>query len=91
MGMQKFYAGFHQTQPDGAVYWYATDALRTLSKIENCRLVNMQGGMRATVYAAGHADTWFSVPAVCSLRGCKVTGYITGDDAGNYVFHHCYF
>jgi hypothetical protein len=62
-----------------------------LAKIENCRLDNLVGGMRATVYTTGHADTWFSIPAVCSLRGCTVNGYVTSDDEGNYVFRHCYF
>lgn len=91
MGLQKYYAGFCQTQPDGAVYWYATGTCRTLAMVENCRLVNMQGGMTRTVYPTGHADTWFSIPAVCVIDDCKVNGYITSDDEGNFVFRHCYY
>jgi hypothetical protein len=51
----------------------------------------MAGDMRRTVYVTGEPDTYFSIPAVCSVAGCRVRGYLTGDDNGNYVFRHCYY
>jgi hypothetical protein len=62
----------------------------SLARINNCRLANLQGDMRATVYIIGEPDTYFSIPAVCSLFGCRVKGYVTSDD-GQLVFHHCYY
>jgi hypothetical protein len=50
----------------------------------------LAGDMRRTVYITGEADTFFSIPAVCKLGGCRMRGYVTGDDTGNYVFRHCY-
>jgi hypothetical protein len=63
----------------------------SLAKIDKCRLENLTGDMRCTVYVTGEADTFFSVPAVCKLRGCRVRGYVTGDGDGNLVFRHCYY
>lgn len=89
--MQKYRADEYQTQDDGAKVWYAQwVGGQTLSKIENCRLVNMTGDMRRTVYITGEPDTAFSQPAVCKIAGCRVRGYITGDDKGNTVFRQVY-
>lgn len=79
-------------QPDGAILWH-TNWLGgpTLAKIENCRLDNLEGSMRRTVVITGHADTYFSVPALCSIAGATVRGYVTNDDEGNAVFRHTYF
>jgi hypothetical protein len=62
-----------------------------VAKVENCRLDNLVGDMRATVYATGEPDTYFSIPAMCWLRGKRVRGYITGDTDGNHVFRHTYY
>ena len=92
MGMQKYRADVSETQKDGAIIWRAKwFGGPTLAKIENCRLENLTGDMRANVFVTGEADTYFSIPAVCSLFGKRVRGYLTGDDEGNLVFHHCYY
>jgi hypothetical protein len=92
MGMQKFRADISEPQADGAIVWCAQWlGGPSLSKIEDCRLINMAGDMRANVFVTGEPDTFFSIPAVCSLKGCRVRGYLTGDDEGNLVFRHCYY
>ena len=47
--------------------------------------------MRRTVTITGEADTYFSVPAQCSIAGVTVRGYVTADDDGNTVFRQCYY
>ena len=101
--MQKFRADKSEVQADGAIVW-RSDWMGgpSLARINNCRLQNLAGNMRATVYVTGEADTWFSVPAVCKIKGCRVRGYVTGEsDTGdivalsdarcNLVFRHCYY
>lgn len=81
-----------QGQPDGAVVWWAKwMGGPTLAKVENCRLDNLAGDMRRTVTILGEADTFFSVPAECSVAGARVRGYVTGDGDGNLVFRHVYY
>jgi hypothetical protein len=89
--MQKYRADRAETQADGSTVWFAEwMGGPSLSKIDNCRLDNLVGDMRRAVYIANEADTFFSIPAVCKLGGCRLRGYVTDDDAGNYVFRHCY-
>lgn len=90
--MKKYRFDVSETQADGAIVW-SSQWLGgpTLAGIENCRLVNMEGDMRRTVYVTGEADTYFSIPAVCKLAGKRIRGYVTGDDDGNLVFRHCYY
>lgn len=79
-----------QTQADGARAWFARwMGGPSLSKIENCR-TSLAGEPRVTAIITGEPDTWFSQPAYCSYRGCRVTGYVTRDDDG-YLFLHCYY
>ena len=82
-----------KTQPDGAILWYAQWWVGgpTLAKIENCRLPNLAGDMRRTVVIRNVADTFFSVPAECSIGGCDVRGYVTDDGSGNLVFQQVYY
>lgn len=90
--MQKYRADTSHKQADGATLWYAEwMGGPTLSKIDNCRLANMAGDMRRTVYITGEPHTFFSLPAVCKLAGCRVRGYVTVEDDGNRVFRHCYY
>lgn len=90
--MQKYRADESKTQADGAIVWSANwMGGPSLAKIVNCRLANMAGDMRRTVYITGEPDTWFSIPAVCKLAGCRVRGYVTGDDDHNLVFRHGYY
>lgn len=92
MTMQKYRANTAQTQKDGAVVW-RTIWLGgpTLAKIDGCRLENLAGDMRRTVYVTGEPDTYFSIPAICRLSGCRLRGYVTTDDEGNLVFPHTYY
>jgi hypothetical protein len=82
MGMQKYRADVKKAQPDGAIVWSAEwMGGRSLSMITNCR-TDMAGDPRVTAYVTGEADTFFSIPAVCSYMGCRVRGYVTSDDDG---------
>ena len=90
--MQKYRADSSRSQDDGAVLWFAEWlGGPSLSKIVNCRLNLAGGDWRRTVYITGEPDTAFSQPAICKIRGCRVKGFITGDDDGNLVFHHGYY
>lgn len=92
MGLQKYRADTVRPQADGSRLWHCNwMGGPTLSKIENCRLDNLAGAMRRTVYITGEADTWFSIPAACSIMGADVRGYVTVDDDGHHVFRHVYF
>ena len=89
---QKYRADIFEMQSDGARVWSAKwMGGPSLAKIEHCRLEGLVGEMRRTVYITGDADTFFSIPAVCKIAGCRVRGYVTGDDDGNLVFRHCYY
>lgn len=89
--MQKYRADKSEPQADGAVLWYAEwMGGPSLAKIDNCRLANLQGDMRRTVYITGDADSFYSIPAVCKLAGARVRGYVTARD-GELVFRHCYY
>lgn len=55
-------------------------------------LANVKGAIlagttiRRAARITGQPDTWFSIPAVISLNGEKVKGWL-GQDDGVYVFH----
>lgn len=88
----KYRSDTSEPQSDGATLWFTQwMGGPTLAKLTNCRLANLEGDMRRTVHITGEANTWFSIPASCSLGGKHVRGYVTGDGDGNYVFRHCYY
>lgn len=90
--MQKYRADTSSTQKDGATVWHAKwMGGHTLARVNNCRLENLSGEMRATVYTISEPDTYFSIPAVCKLMGKRVRGYLTRDDTGDLVFRHTYY
>lgn len=93
MGLQKYYANKADPQDDGAIVWRNTQYLGgpSVASVQNCRLENLQGDMRAMVYVQGEADTWFSIPAKFYLFGKVLNGYLTGDGEGNLVCRHCYY
>jgi hypothetical protein len=90
MGMLKFRADKRETNADGSVSWFA-DWMGgpSLAKIEKCR-TDLAGEPRVTAFIQGEADTFFSIPAVCSYRGCRVLGYVTRDESGP-LFRVCYY
>lgn len=87
MGLQKFRANEKgETQKNGGTPYYAKwIGGPTLALVRNCKMDNMPLPPR-TVYTRGHADTFFSIPAACVYRRQTITGYITTDDNGEYVF-----
>ncbi len=92
MAMQKYRADESRVQDDGGVLWFTNwIGGPTLAKINNCRFDNLSGDFRGTVYITGEPDTYFSIPAIARVKGCRVKGYVTGDDKGNHVFRHCYY
>lgn len=92
MGLQKYRADVSAEQRDGAIVWSARwMGGDSLAKIVNCRAVNLHGTPRLTVYIAGEADSYFSIPAKARYLGVTLNGYVTAEDDGNLVFHHCYY
>jgi hypothetical protein len=90
--MQKYRADKASVQPDGAMVWHTLwMGGPTLAKIKYCRLANLAGEPRRSVYITGEPDTFFSIPAVTRYMGKRLKGYVTGDDDGNLVFRHCYY
>lgn len=89
--MQKYRADYSEQQPDGSLAWYAKwMGGPSLAKIENCHWESLAGDVLVTAYVTGEPGTWFSTPAVCSYKGCRVRGYITGRETG-MVFRHTYY
>jgi hypothetical protein len=93
MSLQRYRADRATPQSDGAIRWYSEwNYGPSLARIDNCRLENLVGNMRRTVYITGEADTWFSQPACCMVQGKRVNGYVTCEtDTGDcLVFRHTY-
>lgn len=88
MGLQKFRADkTGETQKNGGIPVYTTwMAGNTLALIRNCKVENREDISPRTVYIRGGAETWFSIPAACSFKKKTITGYVTTDDNGEYVF-----
>jgi hypothetical protein len=76
MGLQKFRAFESFPWPNGAVGWRPggwADCIGPYAKVQNCPVDGT--ALRVTAYATGYADTYFSVPAACKIRGRYVGGY----------------
>ena len=76
--LQKFIAREPFTFSNGAIGWRPGgpfDCLGPYAKVERCPIHGTD--LQRTCYATGYADTWFSVPAVCKVRGKRVTGYLS--------------
>ena len=83
MSGQRFYAQFPQTNPNGAIGWSPGgpfDCLGPYAKIEKCPVEGLD--LTRTVYATGYADTAFSIPARCTIKGSTIKGYITNKEDG---------
>jgi hypothetical protein len=87
MGLQKYRADYSgDKQSNGGIPYYTKwVGGPTLALVRNCKIENANFSPR-TVYVRGEADTWFSIPAACTHKGKTVTGYLTCDDKGEYVF-----
>jgi hypothetical protein len=87
MGLQKYRADrVGETQSNGAVPWF-TDWMGgpTLALIRNCPIQNRPEVSPRTVYITGIADTYFSIPAACRVRGKVIKGWVGCED-GEYYF-----
>ena len=92
MGLQKFRADVKEDQADGSVVWRTRwIGGPSLVMIVNCRIVTLAGDARANVFVQDDADTWFSIPAKFYFFGKVLNGYITSDEDGQLVCHHCYY
>lgn len=78
--MQIYRAVERREFSNGAVGWAPGgpfDCLGPYAKVQNCPIAGTS--RRQTCYATGYADTFFSVPAVCRIKGKRVRGYFTMD------------
>ena len=85
MGLQRFYADpkLSFEWPNGAIGYRPTitfDCLGPYAKVIKCPIAGT--ARRATVYATGYADTYFSIPAACKVRGKYIGGYLTTTEDG---------
>jgi hypothetical protein len=82
--MQVFYASSDTfTWPNGAVGHRpggSFDCLGPFAKVKNCPIEDTD--YRVTAYATGYAETWFSVPAVCKVKGKRIKGFFYAKDDG---------
>lgn len=89
MGLQRYYADpacpFHWS--NGAI-GYRTGTMMSpvgpYAKVVDCPVAGTT--LKRTCYATGPADTYFSVPATCKIKGKAVKGYFTSDDDGMVIF-----
>lgn len=90
MGLQKYRADKQgEKQKNGGTVWYAQwFGGPTLALIRECKIVHDMPSeiTPRTVYITGEADTWFSIPAACKLKGKVLRGYVACDDNGEYYF-----
>ena len=81
MTMQKFAARDRFEFDNGAIGWRPggpMDCLGPYAKVQHCPIRGTD--IRATVYATGYADTYFSVPACTRVKGKYVSGFFALDD-----------
>jgi hypothetical protein len=94
MSGQRFAARERFTFDNGAIGWRPGgpfDCLGPYAKVEHCPIDGT--ALRRTCYATGYADTFFSIPAVCTVRGKRIKGYFSsakdadGLDAPGLAFY----
>lgn len=81
MSGQRFIARERFDFPNGAVGWRPGgpfDCLGPYAKVQNCPVNGTK--LRRTAYATGYADTFFSVPARCTVGGRTVRGFFALSD-----------
>lgn len=87
MGLQKFRADkLYIECPNGAKVW-ATNWVGgpTIALVRDCPIQGHPEIAPRTVYATDHPDTFFSIPAKCSIRKRTIKGFLTSED-GNWYF-----
>lgn len=80
MSGQRFMAREPFTWPNGAIGWRPGgpfDCLGPYAKVQNCPVAGTS--LRRTAYATGYADTYFSIPARCTVGGRTIHGYFSAD------------
>jgi hypothetical protein len=88
----KYRADYSEQLPGGSLAWFSRwVGGPTLAKVENCHWETLQGDVLVTAFVSGEADTYFSIPAYCHFKGCRVRGYLTGKEDGSIVFRHTYY
>lgn len=88
MGMQKFVAREPFDFPNGAKGWRPGgpfDPIGPYAKVENCPIYGTD--LRRTCYAINYADTFFSIPACCRVKGKYIGGFFSHDSDGNITFN----
>lgn len=90
MGLQKYHAhngGAPEVGPNGAEAHYGRTMFgRHLAFVRKCPVANVANIPPRTAYVTGEADTYFSIPAAVSYRGCTIRGYLTCED-GAWAFN----
>ena len=79
----KFQANEKFLFDNGAVGWRPGgpfDCLGPFAKVQNCPIDGTD--LRYTAYATGYADTFFSVPARCRVKGKWISGFFMTEDGG---------
>jgi hypothetical protein len=85
MGLQRFYADKNNTftWENGAVGYRngsPFDCLGPYAKVKNCPVNGSE--KRVIAYATGYADSFFTIPAACKIKGKYVGGFFTGYEGG---------
>ena len=85
MGLQKYRFDITgEPEPNGSIE-LRTDWLGgpSLAGVRNCPCPD---GKPRMVYVRGEPDTMFTIPAACSIKGKRQSGYLTHGEEG-YVFN----
>lgn len=90
MGLQKYRVDeVWEAYPNGSIPAYTRwMGGHTLALIRNCPC--SKGGVSLgarTVYTRGEADTYFSIPAACRVKGRTVKGFVMHSDSDGWTFH----
>ena len=78
MSGQRFQANEKFDFGDGIIGWRPGgpfDCLGPYAKVENCPIEGTD--LRRTCYATNYADTYFSIPARCTIKGKTIRGYFS--------------
>jgi hypothetical protein len=87
MSGQRFVARERFAFSNGAIGWRPGgpfDCLGPYAKVQNCPIDGTT--LRRTAYATGYADTYFSIPARCTVGGRTIRGFFTVDSDGAVTF-----